>query len=98
MLLLGLLCVGWIHDAEAAKQTPEQQKDQASGTGKSEPLPPSPFKEPQKRFKHIRHNSGTWNPLVDLTEIFPGNRNIDENGVFRLYDGAVGVRIRVEQA
>jgi len=61
-------------------------------------LPSSPFKEPQKRSKRIRYNNGAWNPIVDLTEIFPGNRNVDERGVYRLYDGAVGVKLRVEQA
>jgi len=74
-----------ILSAQAPNQSPQE-------------LPPSPFKEPQKRSKRIRYNNGAWNPIVDLTEIFPGNRNVDERGVCRLYDGAVGVKLRVEQA
>jgi len=59
---------------------------------------PSPFKEPQKRSKRIRANPGSWNPIIDLTEIFPGNLSVDKNGRFRLYDGASGVQLRVELA
>ena len=59
---------------------------------------PSPCKEPQKRSKRIRANPGSWNPIIDLTEIFPGNLSVDKNGRFRLYDGASGVQLRVELA
>ena len=58
----------------------------------------SPFTEPQKRSKRIRVNNGAWNPIVDVTDVFPGNRAMDRQGVFRLFDGAIGVKLRVEEA
>ena len=58
----------------------------------------SPFTEPQKRPPRIRRNCGAWNPLVDLTDIFAGNRSIDQKGVFDLFDAPVGVALRVEPA
>ena len=58
----------------------------------------SPFTEPQIRSSRIRRNAGTWNPLVDTTDIFCGNRSVDRQGVYDLYDGAIGVKLRVEQA
>ena len=80
--------------------------------GVRQPLPPgegsrtqevkekkkSPFTEPQKRSKRIRQNPGSWNPIVDLTDVFPGNRAMNRKGVFELYDAAIGVKLRVEQA
>ncbi len=80
--------------------------------GVRQPLPPgegsqeqealeekkSPFIEPQERSKRIRRNPGSWNPIVDLTDIFPGNRAMNRHGVFELYDAAIGVKLRVEQA
>ena len=98
LLVMCLCCVIQIDGAEAAKQPAERNEDGASHKNESEQLPPSPFKKRPQERKRIRYNSGAWNPLVDTTEVFPGNRNIDENGVFNLYDGAVGVRFRVEQA
>lgn len=59
---------------------------------------PSPFKKPQKRSKRIRENPGAWNPIVDQWDVFPGNRSVTPNGRFELFDGAVGVRFRVEDA
>ena len=85
LLVICFCCMGQILSAQATKQ-------------QTEPLPLSPFKESQKRSKRIRYNSGAWNPIVDLTEIFPGSRNLDHRGVFELNDGAVGVKLRVEQA
>ena len=67
----------------------------AAATGKSKT---SPFTEPQKRRPRIRRNSGAWNPIIDVTDVFPGNRSTDRHGAFALYDGAVGVKLRVEQA
>ncbi len=58
----------------------------------------SPFTEPQKRSPRIRRNRGCWNPLVDLADIFAGNRSIDRSGVFDLYDAPTGVALRVEPA
>ena len=59
---------------------------------------PSAFTKPQKRRPRIRRNKGAWNPLVDLTEIFPGNRGVNRQGMYELYDGPLGVEVRVEQA
>ena len=58
----------------------------------------SPFTEPQLRSSRIRRNAGTWNPLVDTTDIFCGNRSVDRRGNYDLYDGAIGVELRVEHA
>ncbi len=52
----------------------------------------SPFTEPQLRSSRIRRNPGTWNPLVDTTDIFCGNRSVDRQGNYDLYDGAIGVK------
>ena len=45
-----------------------------------------------------RQSTGNWRPLVDLMEVFPGHRNVDRSGVFELYDAAIGVKLRVEEA
>ena len=58
----------------------------------------SPFTEPQLRSSRIRRNAGTWNPLVDTTDIFCGNRSVDRQDNYDLYDGAIGVELRVELA
>lgn len=58
----------------------------------------SPFTKPQQRTKRIRLNSGAWNPIVDPTDVYPGNRSVDRRGVYELYDGAVGVKLRIESA
>ena len=58
----------------------------------------SPFTEPQKRSRRIRRNCGSWNPLVDLHEIYAGHRSTDRQGVFDLFDAPVGVALRVEPA
>ena len=70
----------------------------ASEAAAGEKVKTSPFTEPQKRSKRIRVNTGAWNPVVDVTDVFPGNRAMDRQGVFRLFDGAIGVKLRVEQA
>jgi len=75
-----------------------QREDGGSEESTQQQLPPSPFTEPQKRSKRIRYNSGEWHPLVDVTEIFPGNRNLNHRGLYDLYDGVIGVRLRVEPA
>ena len=56
----------------------------------------SPFTEPQKRSR--RRKCGSWNPLVDLHEIYAGHRSTDRRGVFDLFDAPVGVALRVEPA
>ena len=63
----------------------------------------SPFSQPQVRSKRIRFNSGDWNPLVDMTEVFAGNFHpvAGEGGAggrFELQDGAVNVQLAVEPA
>ena len=63
----------------------------------------SPFSQPQVRSKRIRFNSGAWNPLVDMTEVFAGNFHpvAGEGGAgsrFELQDGAVNVQLAVEPA
>ncbi len=45
-----------------------------------------------------RYNPGTWMAMVDLAEIFPGHRSITRDGDFVLFDGAVGVDLRVERS
>ncbi|MCH2213527.1 MAG: hypothetical protein MK110_19690, partial [Fuerstiella sp.] len=92
MLAAGICLVALILGNHAAAQQ-VVQKEQPEGKQK-----PSPFKEPQKRSKRIRSNPGAWNPIVDTTDVFTGNRNVDERGRFNLYDGVLGVKIRVEQA
>lgn len=75
-----------------------QQKNEGAEPGKQQQQAPSPFTEPQKRSKRIRYNSGSWHPLVDITEIFPGNRHLNDRGLYDLYDGVIGVQLRVEPA
>jgi hypothetical protein len=58
----------------------------------------SPFTEPQRRGARIRRNGGSWNPLVDLADIYAGNRSTDRRGVYDLFDAPVGVSLRVEPA
>ena len=45
-----------------------------------------------------RFNPGTWMALVDVQEIFAGHRSITRDGRYEMYDGAVGVQLRVEEA
>ena len=53
---------------------------------------------PQKRGARVRTNPDDWNPIVDVTHVAPGNRSIDRQGQYELYDGPVGVELKVEQA
>ena len=45
-----------------------------------------------------RGNPGTWIPLVDVSEVFPGNRSISRQGVYDLYDAPIGVELKIEEA
>ena len=45
-----------------------------------------------------RSNPGTWTPLIDVHEIFPGNRSVSREGVYNLYDAPVGVEHTIEVA
>ena len=39
-----------------------------------------------------------WVPFIDWSQTHPGNRGVNRQGRYELYDAPVGVRIRVEQA
>ena len=39
-----------------------------------------------------------WVPLIDWSMIMPGNRGVNRRGEYELYDGPIGVFIRVEEA
>ena len=45
-----------------------------------------------------RSNPGIWTPLIDVHEIFPGNRSVSREGVYNLYDAPVGVEHKIEVA
>ena len=45
-----------------------------------------------------RFNPGTWMAMVDVTEIFPGHRAATRDGRYVLFDGPIGVNLRVEEA
>ena len=45
-----------------------------------------------------RGNPGTWMPLVDVSEVFPGNRSVSREGVYDLYDAPIGVQLKIEEA
>lgn len=44
-----------------------------------------------------RENSGVWNPLIDWEEVYPGNRGMNRQGIYALYDAPVGIELRVEE-
>ena len=44
-----------------------------------------------------RNNPGTWIPLIDVSEIFPGNRTVSRDGTYELYDARVGVHLGIER-
>ena len=39
-----------------------------------------------------------WVPFIDWSQTHPGNRGVNRQGRYELYDAPIGVRIRVEQA
>ena len=45
-----------------------------------------------------RSNPGTWMPLIDVSEIFPGNRSVSRQGEYNLYDAPIGVELKIEDA
>ena len=45
-----------------------------------------------------RSNPGTWMPLIDVSEIFPGNRSVSRQDEYNLYDAPVGVELKIEEA
>ena len=45
-----------------------------------------------------RGNPGTWIPMVDVSEVYPGNRSVSRKGVYTLYDAPIGVKLNIEEA
>ena len=45
-----------------------------------------------------RFNPGTWMGMVDVAEIFTGHRSITKDGRYEMFDGPIGVQLRVEEA
>ena len=45
-----------------------------------------------------RFNPGTWMAMVDVTEIFTGHRSTTRTGSYELFEGPIGVQLRVEEA
>jgi len=43
-----------------------------------------------------RDAAGTWEPLIDWTSVFPGNRGIGRDDKYGLFDAPVGTRMEVE--
>ena len=41
---------------------------------------------------------GTWTPLIDVVDVFPGNRSVSRRGEYNLYDAPVGVEHKIEEA
>ena len=64
----------------------------------SEKEPPRANVTPKRTRDNTRDNSGAWRPIVDVTDVYPGKRGIGRSGLYDLYDGPAGVRLRVEQA
>ena len=44
------------------------------------------------------HAPAAWTPLVDWSEVFPGNRGVNRHGVYDLYDAPIGIELEVELA
>ncbi len=57
---------------------------------------PAPDKQANIGGK-ARENNGAWNPLIDWEEVYPGNRGINREGLYDLYDAPVGIRLAVEE-
>lgn len=57
---------------------------------------PKDFAEGERAVS-ARENVGRWTPLVDWSIVYPGNRGVDRQGHYDLYDGPVGVALRVEE-
>jgi hypothetical protein len=52
----------------------------------------------KSRPPRIRSNSGAWNPLVDMIDVFPGHRGSSRDGELELYDAPAGIRFEIEAA
>ncbi len=51
----------------------------------------------QKRPPRIRPAQASWNPLVDMIEVFPGHRGANRDGILDLFDEPVGIRFEIEE-
>lgn len=56
------------------------------------PLPGAPLGQSS------RDNPGNWTPILDLVEVFPGNRAPNYHGMYELYDAPIGIQLTLEQA
>ena len=45
-----------------------------------------------------RYNPGTWMAMVDVAEIFTGHRSMTSDGRYEMFDGPLGVQLRIEAA
>ena len=45
-----------------------------------------------------RLNPGTWMAMVDVAEVFTGHRSLTRDGRYEMFDGPIGVQLRVEEA
>ena len=45
-----------------------------------------------------RFNPGTWMAMVDVMEIFTGHRSTTRQETYEMFDGPIGVKLRVEEA
>ena len=52
----------------------------------------------QVRPPRILCNTGAWNPLVDTTDIYAGNRGFNREDLFTPFDAPVGIQFEVESA
>ena len=43
-----------------------------------------------------RETEGAWDPFIDWTPVFPGNRGVGRDGTYGLFDAPVGIRLAVE--
>ena len=58
----------------------------------------TPSAKPKRTGGSVRRNSGAWRPIVDVTDVFAGDRGIGRSGLYDMYDGPIGVHLRVEEA
>ena len=55
-------------------------------------------KSPIPRPARIRPNAGAWSPLVDMTDVLPGQRGTSRHGELELFDAPIGIRFEIEEA
>jgi hypothetical protein len=52
----------------------------------------------QSAIAHEVTSDDGWEPLFDWRHVHPGNRGVNRQGRYELYEAPVGVRIRIEEA